>query len=236
VKQVIVRNLRIRDNGFVGRSGADCICIIGSHVLIDHCSLQWARDEVVNPWYETAHDITVQWCIIGPGWGPHGYGFVNGAGADRITLHHNLFPHNRGRNPLICGNSRTNWVGKFANDTPVFDCRNNIAYNWRYEAATITAGAHTGIIWPTDTWQRTQELAQEVRQLEPVLFSPAFGKVACGSKTCSTDARNAQLRRWLSVASTRAQNRAACDCHFPPLRGQKKTRTRRSLGRNGLAP
>jgi len=49
LKQVIVRNLRIRDNGFIGRSAADCICIIASHVLIDHCSLQGARDEVVNP-------------------------------------------------------------------------------------------------------------------------------------------------------------------------------------------
>lgn len=39
-----------------------------------------------------------------------------------------------------------------------------------------------GIIWPTDTWQRTQELAREVRQLQPVLFSSTFGKTTCSSK------------------------------------------------------
>lgn len=146
-QQVIIRNLRIRDNGFIGRSGADCITIMGSHVLVDHCSLQGARDEVVNPWYAEAHHITIQWCLIGPGWGPHGYGFVNGGGTDAITLHHNLFAHNRSRNPLLCGNSRANWIGKFANDTPILDCRNNVAYNWEnIGAASLTAGAHVNMV------------------------------------------------------------------------------------------
>ena len=146
-KQVIIRNLRIRDNGLVKRDVSDCIGTNSSHVLIDHCSLQWARDEVVNAWRESGHGITVQWCIIGPGWGPHGYGFCNGAGTDRITLHHNLFAHNHGRNPLICGNSRASWVGKFANDTPIVDCRNNVTYNWTHNgAATITAGAHVNMV------------------------------------------------------------------------------------------
>jgi len=146
-KQVIIRNLRIRDNGLVARDVADCIGVNSSQVLIDHCSLQYARDEVVNAWRESGHDITVQWCIIGPGWGTHGYGFCNGSGTDRITLHHNLFVHNHARNPFICGNSRPNWVGKFANDTPIVDCRNNVVYNWTHNgAALVTAGAHVNMV------------------------------------------------------------------------------------------
>ena len=147
LKEVIVRNLRIRDNGLVTRSGSDCISIMASHVLIDHCSLQWARDEVVSPWYASAHDITVQWCIIGPGWGPHSCGFINGGGTDRITVHHCLFAHNASRNPLLCGNSRANWLGKYANDTPIVDFRNNVVYNWtNVSAASITAGAHVNMV------------------------------------------------------------------------------------------
>jgi len=144
-RHVIVRHLRIRDNGLAPRSQSDCLPVHGSHVLIDHCSLQWARDEIAGAWYPTAHDITYQWCIIGPGWGPHSCGFLTGQGTDRITVHHCLFAHNHGRNPLLCGNSRKNWLGKFSNDTPVFDFRNNVVYNW-YSAAAISAGAHVNMV------------------------------------------------------------------------------------------
>lgn len=126
---VILRHLRIRDNGYVGRSGSDCICIIDGcyRIMVDHCSLTWSRDEVVNPWGRCG-DITFQWCIF-QGYGPHGFGPLNGAGSDRITMHHCLFAHNMGRNPLITGN-----VGRldtpFPNPNPIIDVRNNLIYGW----------------------------------------------------------------------------------------------------------
>ena len=147
LKEVIVRNLRIRDNGLISRSASDCITITAGRVLVDHCSLQWARDEVLSPWGPHARDVTAQWCIIGPAWGAHAYGLINGRGSDRITVHHCLFPNNAGRNPLICGNSRKNWIGKYTNDTPVIDLRNNVAYNWfNVHSAVLTAGAHVNMV------------------------------------------------------------------------------------------
>ena len=145
VKQVIIRNLRIRDNGFVARSGSDCLTITGSHVLVDHCSFQWARDEVVNCWYPSAHDITVQWCIIGPGWERHAFGWLNGGGSYRVTLHHCLLAHNRVRNPRMVGLNRKHWLGKGWVENPLVDCRNNIIYNCR-SAAVIDCGPHVNMV------------------------------------------------------------------------------------------
>ena len=145
LKQVIVRNLRVRDNGMAPRGAADCLPASANHVIIDHCSLQWARDEVAGAWFPNAHAITYQWCIIGPGWGQHACGFIAGKGPDRLTVHHCLFPHNHDRNPLFCGNSRKNWVGKYPNDTPVFDCRNNVIYNC-HSASVLADGAHVNLV------------------------------------------------------------------------------------------
>ena len=147
LEQVIVRNLRIRDNGMTPRSSSDCLGIYARHVLVDHCSLQWARDEVASVWYGNGHDVTVQWCTIGPGWGTHALGFLSGSGTDRITLHHCLFANNVGRNPRVCGNSRTGHLGKFRNDTPTIDVRNNVVYNWfNVGTAQIASGAHCNMV------------------------------------------------------------------------------------------
>ena len=133
---VVLRHLRIRDNGYVGRSGSDCICITDGcrHIMVDHCSLEWARDEVVNPWGECS-DITFQWCIF-QGYGPHGYGPLNGAGSDRITMHHCLFAHNMGRNPRIGGNVGRLEDRTFLNPNPIIDVRNNLIYNWHNVGCT----------------------------------------------------------------------------------------------------
>ena len=147
LEQIIVRNVRIRDNGMTPRSSSDCLGIYARHVLVDHCSLQWARDEVASVWYENGHDVTVQWCTIGPGWGTHALGFLSGCGTDRITLHHCLFASNVGRNPRVCGNSRKGHLGKFPNDTPTIDVRNNVIYNWfNVGEAQIASGAHCNMV------------------------------------------------------------------------------------------
>lgn len=126
---IIMRNLRIRDNGYIDRAGADCICIVDGcrDILVDHCSLTWSRDEVVNPWGRCG-DITFSWCIF-QGYGPHGYGPLVGGGATRATIHHCLFAHNMGRNPRVSGPDRPNL------DLPpdaecLVDIRNNVIYNW----------------------------------------------------------------------------------------------------------
>jgi pectate lyase len=78
------------------------------HVVVDHCSLSWSVDEVINTWY-AAHEITVQWCILSEGLqnpeGRQGAGskgpLFGGRKSDRISVHHNLLAHNVGRNPMI---------------------------------------------------------------------------------------------------------------------------------------
>jgi len=147
LEEVIVRHLRIRDNGLTPRSSSDCLGVYARRVFIDHCSLQWARDEVASVWYENGRDVTIQWCIIGPGSGAHALGFLSGNGTDRITLHHCLFANNVGRNPRVAGNCETGQIGKFPNDTPTIDVRNNVIYNWfNVGTAQLAAGAHCNLV------------------------------------------------------------------------------------------
>ena len=132
---VILRHLRIHENGYVARSGGDCITVTDGcrNILYDHCSFRWGRDETVNYW-GTCSDATMQWCIVDT-YGPHGYGYLNGAGTDRLTLHHNLLAHCKDRAPRIGGN-----VGRhdrvFPNPHPIIDIRNNVIYNWYGGGAT----------------------------------------------------------------------------------------------------
>ncbi len=135
---IIIRNLRIRDNGYTGRSGSDCICIVDGcrDIVVDHCSLTWARDEVVNPWGQCA-DITFGWCIF-QGYGPHGYGPLVGGGATRTTFHHCLFAHNMGRNPRISGPDRPN-IDLPPDAECLVDIRNNVLYDWFNVGSTAIA-------------------------------------------------------------------------------------------------
>ncbi|MGH7128718.1 MAG: pectate lyase family protein, partial [Planctomycetaceae bacterium] len=78
------------------------------NVVVDHCSLSWSVDEVVNVWYDS-RDVTVQWCIMAEALhnppGRQGSGskgpLFGGRGGDRISVHHNLIANNLGRNPMV---------------------------------------------------------------------------------------------------------------------------------------
>ncbi len=126
---VIVRGLRVR----VGDRGEPTCCLdginISTHhadsdvynVVIDHSSVSWAIDENMSTWIDpkkpyTAHDITIQWSMIGEGLhnsihldegasetDPHSMGMFLGQDGTRMTVHHNLFAFNWARNPRISG-------------------------------------------------------------------------------------------------------------------------------------
>jgi hypothetical protein len=87
------------------------------NIVIDHCSLSWATDEVFTTWYGT-RDVTIQWSIISEGLdcsthskGCHGKGALlggykdneagSGSGAYNLSFHQNLLAHNGERNPMI---------------------------------------------------------------------------------------------------------------------------------------
>lgn len=106
VHDVIIRFMRIRPRRITGATG-DAIQMGGSYnVILDHVSMSWAVDEVVD--IITSHDWTLQWCTIeesdteGHDKGRHNYGLLSAySGAGNISVHHNLFAHHMSRNPSI---------------------------------------------------------------------------------------------------------------------------------------
>ncbi len=91
-------------------------------VMLDHVSVSFGVDETVDL-YE-ASNITVQWSTIeqaatqGHPEGQHNYGLIQGPDGARGSYHHNLFAHNRNRNPALA--------------TGPSEVRNNVVYNVRH--------------------------------------------------------------------------------------------------------
>jgi hypothetical protein len=149
---VIVRGIRVR----VGDQGEPNCCTDGINisttyadtdvynVVIDHSSVSWAIDENVSTWIDskkpfTSHDITIQWSIISEGLhnsihldegatetDPHSMGAILGQDGTNMTVHHNIFAHNWGRNPRISGIINSEII-------------NNVIYGWGDAAVEISA-------------------------------------------------------------------------------------------------
>lgn len=144
---VIVRGIRIRvgDKGTPTccRDGVSISTYYASsdvyNVVIDHSSISWAVDENLSIWNDPTseydlHDITVQWNIISHGlddsihvdegaedgvFDSHSMGLIVGDLGRNITLHHNLFALNEGRNPRVNG----------IDGMEIF---NNVIYGWGF--------------------------------------------------------------------------------------------------------
>jgi hypothetical protein len=128
---VIVRNIRFRED-LTGPSGK---CSLQgapvSNVLIDHCSIEWGRWDCLE-FTSSSHDITIQYCIIGQGVDPQYFGCLIDGG-DRISIHHNLWIGNNNRNPKLKGNCQ--YI-------------NNVVYNWG--SAGGLQGGHSAANWTSD--------------------------------------------------------------------------------------
>lgn len=141
---VVMRYLRVRLgdslHGKGSLQGKDAISISeGENIIVDHCSGSWSLDEIISASTKlpTLNKVTVQWCFITEGLNPdnHGYGsLIRGTGGAKYSYLHNLYAHNKGRNPRP-GNYDVNPYNK---DTAGFllDFRNNVIYNW--------GGGHAG--------------------------------------------------------------------------------------------
>jgi pectate lyase len=135
---VIVRYLRVRlgdgTRGEGSLQGKDAISISsGQDIIVDHCSASWSLDEVLSASTRkpVLTRLTVQWCFITEGLNPdnHGYGsLIRGTGGAKYSYLHNLYAHNKGRNPRP-GNYDSNPHNKDP-DGLLLDFRNNVIYNW----------------------------------------------------------------------------------------------------------
>lgn len=114
------------------------------NVVIDHSSVSWAIDENMSTWIDpkklyTTHDITIQWSVISEGLynsihvdegvtdgrtDPHSMGAIFGQDGTNMTVHHNIFAHNWGRNPRISGIVNSEII-------------NNVIYGWGDAAVEI---------------------------------------------------------------------------------------------------
>jgi len=146
---VILRHLRVRRGITSGGQGSDNI---GGHplhhVIVDHCSTSWGRDENLslyramveipdpqNPGQTqrvktSTRNLTIQYCISSEGMKP-GHEFGGTWGGQDSTFHHNLFACNTGRNPSIGMSGE-------------FDFRNNVIFNWRHR--TMDGGDETSLV------------------------------------------------------------------------------------------
>ncbi|MEJ2691556.1 MAG: endo alpha-1,4 polygalactosaminidase [Candidatus Thiodiazotropha sp.] len=108
---IIVRHIRVRadhtTNPSVDGEQYDGIqCSRSNNLMFDHISVSGGVDENFDLY--SARNVTVQWSTIsrsdtagGHPEGEHNYGLINGPNGANISIHHNLFAHNKNRNPAI---------------------------------------------------------------------------------------------------------------------------------------
>jgi hypothetical protein len=113
----------------------DAIDITGNNLMIDHVTTVYATDETISA-NEAAHDVTIQYSNISQGqnypqadaessgisYTGHALGSLLQAGSDaKMSVHHNLYAHQKGRLPR---------VGSEVGTGAYNDFRNNVFYNW----------------------------------------------------------------------------------------------------------
>lgn len=135
---IIIRHLRFRPEE-VGGDGDAFSIKNGRNIIVDHCSVSWSSDEVLSTSGNPIDSLTVQWCYIYEGRNIS-YHYENGILIDhsmgsllsstidsaKFTFHHNLYAHNRTRNPKITTEND--------NSTIFFDFYNNVIYDWGSKA------------------------------------------------------------------------------------------------------
>lgn len=133
--EVIIRFIRLRRGpGVDDECCGDPIAIGNSvkaitNIIIDHCSISWSTDELLNTWYDVSN-FTVQNCIMSESLNnsmqnvEHGKGPFFGDGSHSITAYRNYICHNHDRNGY--------YVFDRPGQTALFEHINNVTYNWAY--------------------------------------------------------------------------------------------------------
>ncbi|HEY8749097.1 MAG TPA: hypothetical protein VIM11_14030 [Tepidisphaeraceae bacterium] len=109
---VICRYIRFRQGLAAKEDKKSAVGMHDAHrIILDHVSIQWGRWDTVD--MTDATDVTLQFCIIGPGVAPQRFGCL--CQSDNVTFSHNLWISNQSRNPKSKGKVQF---------------LNNVIYNW----------------------------------------------------------------------------------------------------------
>ena len=163
---VVIRHLRVRPgtdgvltrpDGQPNGNSIDGICVYGNHgrrvhhVVIDHCSVQWAVDENGEIFGDVT-DTVFQWCIFGEGTvtghekGAHNKAVLVATGSRQkwqitASIHHCLMMNSGDRNPRVTANYSRGKPNVRA------DIRNNVVYNWGgNNGASFSVGAEANFV------------------------------------------------------------------------------------------
>ncbi|GGF72885.1 pectate lyase family protein [Alteromonas lipolytica] len=127
--QVILRYLRFRPGHWQGEGDA-LTARNQHHIIIDHCSLSWANDEVAsfynNQWFTLQNSIIAESLRnAGHHKGSHGYGGIWGGA--KASFIRNVVAHHDSRNPRING---YRLKPQYPQSEALTDIRNNVFFNW----------------------------------------------------------------------------------------------------------
>ncbi len=93
---------------------------VASDIILDHVSASWGTDEVLSV-TGAVDNVTVQWSIVSEGVTTHNCGSLLRPSVEcHMSFHHNLYAHNRSRNPF---------AGSYRDKANHCDWRNNVVYN-----------------------------------------------------------------------------------------------------------
>lgn len=124
---IVVRHLRIRPSPTTGVDGDAIQLPMTDRIMLDHLSLAWANDEMIDIIYSS--EVSVQWSTIeesddsghakGSG---HNFAILSAyPGSGKVSIHHNLFAHHSRRLPSVSPQVEA---------SPA-DFRNNVIYNFK---------------------------------------------------------------------------------------------------------
>lgn len=152
----VVRYIRVRPGGV---SSGDALQIIGSNVLIEHCSLSWGNDEnigvkrvegIVN------RNVEIAWCILAEA----GKGMLAWY-CDGLKFHHNVLAHQYIRNPVFTG-YRT-------------DIFNNVIYDIGDTCVALKGDVSANIVgnyFKVGNWSRLHRYCVNIENLDTGVPSP----------------------------------------------------------------
>lgn len=130
---VIVQFLRVRPGYNDTGADPDAIWVSGSNgVMLDHITASWGVDETISTTHNS-NNVTVQWSTISQGLyqgghskgDGHSYGSLINGGA--YSYHHNLYAHNKSRNPRP--QSSGNYLRLDFVNNVVFNPQDRFGYN-----------------------------------------------------------------------------------------------------------